>query len=40
MERSSEVKVKKKYGNTELIPEKTEDLHAELNEKVEAAASS
>ena len=30
----------KKYGGTELLSEKTEVLHAEINEKVEAATSS
>ena len=30
----------KKYGGTELISEKTEVLHAEFNEKAEAATGS
>ena len=32
--------MKKKYGGTELVSEKTEVLFAELNERVEAATSS
>ena len=31
--------MKKKYGGTELVSEKTEALFAELNERVEAATS-
>ena len=32
--------MKKKYGGTGLIPEKTEVLYAELNERAEAATGS
>ena len=32
--------MKKKYGGTKLISEKTEALYAELNERVQAATSS
>ena len=32
--------MKKKYGGTELLSEKTEALHAELNKRAEATTSS